>query len=87
MKPAKLPNQSLSKPPGGRFGRPLAGCFIVAALTAAAQSVPSDATYSVIERGMDYRIWSKTVTLTDPLSGIVTPQTTTYCELGNGISY
>lgn len=43
--------------------------------------------YVVSERGMDYRVWQKTVPITNALTGQVTQQIQSYRELGNGLCY
>src|SRR5258708_19452614 len=63
----------------------LAGCLIVPLATCPAQSPSPKAHYSVVGRGMDFRTWPKSTTITDPAPGVVTPATATSQKLGNEI--
>jgi hypothetical protein len=65
----------------------LAGALGAATVYTHAQSVPSPGAYSVSARTMDSRTWTRSVTTTDPVSGMVTSLPESYQELGNGICY
>ncbi len=71
-------------------------CYLIAALAAApilpppcahAQSSSPDPAYTVTARAMNSRTWTRTVTTTDPVTGVVSSVTQSYQELENGVCY
>ncbi len=59
---------------------------MLAALPASAQD-SSNPPYTVTDLGPYYRVWQRTVMVTDSLTGEVTPQVQGYTELGDGMNY
>jgi hypothetical protein len=58
-----------------------------ARLMVPAQTTPSAPAYTVTERGNDYRVWQRTLSVTNSLTSQITQQVQSYRELGNGICH
>jgi hypothetical protein len=74
-------------PNASRLKAGAAACLMLPALLASAQTLPSNLPYTVTDRGNDYRVWQRTVSSTDPVTGQATQQVQAYREVGNGICY
>ena len=59
----------------------------VVRLLASAQTAPSGPAYSVTDRGASYRVWQRTVPVTNNLTGQITQQLQSYTELGDGMHF
>src|SRR6266581_873464 len=71
------------------FTAPLAACLLLptAPSFAQTQTNASDPAYSVIDRGAFYRVWQRTLSVTNNLTGQITQQVQEYTELGDGMHY
>ncbi|SRR6266404_2318170 len=65
----------------------LAACVLLPASLAFPQTNASDPAYSVIDRGAFYRVWRRTLSTTNNLTGQITQQVQQYTELGDGMHY
>lgn len=62
-------------------------CFVASSLLTAAQSTPSDPPYTIIDRGAYYRVWQRTLSITNNSTGQITTQVEAYTELADGMHY
>jgi hypothetical protein len=69
-----------------RLKSAMAACLMLPAL-ALAQTLTPDQPYTVSDRGAFYRVWQRTVPVTDSLTGHVTSQLQSYTELEDGMHY
>src|SRR5260370_26585416 len=61
--------------------------LVLSAFLASAQTIPSDPTYSVTDRGAFYRVWQRTVPVTNNMTGEITQEVHSYTELGDCMHY
>jgi hypothetical protein len=61
--------------------------LVLASIATFGQTTPAGSNYIVTDRGTDYRVWQKTASVTNLLTGQVTQEVQAYRELGNGLCY
>jgi hypothetical protein len=64
-----------------------AASLLLLAACASAQTGPGDLPYTVAEVGANFRVWQRSLSVTDALTGQVTQRIQGYTELGNGLYY
>jgi hypothetical protein len=89
LKPSIKPQKSSSASTntGLRSAILAAGLIVFPVTCSTAQTAGPDVPYAIVDRGPYYRVWQKTIPVTNNLTGQITQQVHAYTELGDGMHY